>query len=378
MDSLIDIATTLSAQFAENASQHDSSGIFPDENFSKLYDKGLMSLTVARSAGGYGATLEQSRRVVSELAKGDGSTALAFAMHAANHAVIANGHWWPPCLARLVTETNRAQVALINRLQVEPGGGAPSYGVQPATRAEYVAEGWRITGRKCYATGAPALTWLLVSASTNEDYPRAGFFLIPGGAKGVSVKETWDVVGMRASGSHDIILDRVIIPHSYCLQMVPTAEGVRRDDFYVSWFMVLIAAVYHGLAQTARDHTLAFVKRYAPVGLGQPLSNLPRIRDELGALELLLQVNERLLQSVAFDTDHGRSVGADATAMRHVVIENAAKVLGGILSVTGNYSLRRGNPLERIHRDVLCGVNHAPSGPRVREAAAARILGALT
>jgi alkylation response protein AidB-like acyl-CoA dehydrogenase len=376
MDSLIDIATELSAQFAESAGQHDSSGIFPDENFAKLYDKGLMSLTVARNSGGYGATLEQSRRVVSELAKGDGSTALAFAMHAANHAVIANGHWWPSHLARLVTETNRAQVALINRLQVEPEGGAPSYGIQPATHAEYVADGWQITGRKCYATGAPALTWLLVSASTKEDRPRAGFFLIRGGAKGVSVKETWDVVGMRSSSSHDVVFDHVIIPHSYCLQMTPTAEGARRDDFYVSWFMVLVAAVYHGLAQAARDHALAFVKSYAPVGLGQPVSNLPRIRDELGALELLLQVNERLLQSVAFDTDHGRSVGADATAMRHVVIENAAKVLGGILSVTGNYSLRRGNPLERIHRDVLCGINHAPSGPRVREAAAARILGA--
>jgi alkylation response protein AidB-like acyl-CoA dehydrogenase len=123
MDSLFDIVPELSAQFAESASQHDSSGIFPDENFAKLYDKGLMSLTVARSAGGCGATLEQSRRVVSELAKGDGSTALAFAMHVANHAVIANGHWWPPCLAKLVTETNRAQVALINRLQVEPQGG---------------------------------------------------------------------------------------------------------------------------------------------------------------------------------------------------------------------------------------------------------------
>jgi alkylation response protein AidB-like acyl-CoA dehydrogenase len=145
----------------------------------------------------------------------------------------------------------------------------------------------------------------LVSASTNEDHPRTGFFLIPGGAKGASVKETWDVVGMRASGSHDVILDHVTIPHSHCLQMTPTAEGVRRDDFYMSWFMVLIAAVYHGLAQAARDHALAFVRSYAPVGSGQPLSNVPRIRDELGALELLLQVNERLLQSVAFDTDHG-------------------------------------------------------------------------
>jgi hypothetical protein len=141
MDSLIDIAITLSAQFAENASQHDSSGTFPYENFSTLYDKGLMSLTVARSAGGHGATLEQSRRVVSELAKGDGSTALAFAMHAANHAVIANGHWWPSHLARLVTETNRAQVALINRLQVEPEGGG-AFLWNPTSDSCGVCRGW--------------------------------------------------------------------------------------------------------------------------------------------------------------------------------------------------------------------------------------------
>ena len=73
-------------------------------------------------------------------------------------------------------------------------------------------DGWRLSGRKIYSTGAPILKWYAVWARTDEAEPRVGTFLVPAGLPGTSIVETWDHLGLRASGSHDVVFDDVVIP----------------------------------------------------------------------------------------------------------------------------------------------------------------------
>ena len=370
----IEAARRLARDFARDASAHDREGTFPFANFDVLHAAGLLRLTVSRAAGGQGAGLDVARRVVTEVARGEPSTALVLAMHLTSHAAIARGDAWPVPLARRLTDSLRTGPALVNRLQVEHEAGSPSYGALPQTRAVRTEAGWRITGRKRYATGAPLLAWLVVSAVTDEGAPRLGSFVVPSGAPGVSIIETWDTIGMRATGSHDVAFDGVAVAADHAIELRPAAEGTRPDPFGSVWFMGLTGAVYDGIARAARDDAVSFARRFAPSTLGAPLSSVPHIQQAVGAMEVLLETNDRLLGSLAVDASAARPASTTAPLVRLVVIENAIRAVDLALEIAGNHGLAIGGALERLHRDVICGRTHPPGAALVRQTAAARIL----
>jgi alkylation response protein AidB-like acyl-CoA dehydrogenase len=375
LDALIAAADELGKEFARDAAAHDASGILPAGNFDALAAAGLLRFTIARADGGYGAGLSEAIRVVGAIARGEPSTALVLAMHYVQHAAIARGHRWPAALARRVVESSFKGVALINALQVEPEAGSPSYGTLPRTTARVAGDTWRISGRKRYSTGSALLAWMVVNAVTDEAEPRLGSFVVPRSARGVHIIETWNTIGMRATGSHDVVLEDVVIPYDHAFELTPASEGVRRDGWQTSWFMALIGAVYDGIARAARDAVVDFAKNFSPGNLGSPLAALPGTQDEIGAIEIRLDTSERLLQSLARDVDGGRVDGAAAAMVRQVVIENAVAVTMAALALGGNHGISRINALERHHRDALCGRAHAPGAGLVRTTAGRLALG---
>jgi alkylation response protein AidB-like acyl-CoA dehydrogenase len=374
LGALIAAAGELGCDFARDAALHDASGILPADNFKALEAVGLLRLTIARADGGYGAGLSEAIRVVGAIAHGEPSTALVLAMHYVQHAAIARGNRWPPALARRVVGSSLKGIALVNALQVEPQAGSPGYGTLPRTTARLAGENWHISGRKRYSTGIPLLTWLVVNAVTDEAEPRHGSFVVPRSAAGIHVAETWNTIGMRATESHDVVFEHVVIPFDHAFELTSAREGVRRDGLQTSWFMGLISAVYDGIARAARDDIVDFVKNFSPGDLTTPLAGLPGIQEEIGAIAIRLDTNERLLQSLARDVDAG--IGDAAAAMvRHVVIENAVAVTMAALALAGNHGLSRARALERHHRNALCGRAHAPGAALVRATAGRLALG---
>ena len=369
-DRPLDRARRLARRFAETAAAFDTSGAFPAANFSALHEAGLLNLVTARDHGGDGATLALAQQVVVEIARGDPSTALILSMHYVNHASIRAGNRWPEDLARTVIASGFQGPALVNSLQVEPEAGSPSYGALPHTTARRTVEGWRVTGRKRYATGSEGLHWMLVLAVTDEPDQRLGAFVIRHTAPGIRIEHAWNTTGMRATASHDVVFDNVPVPAGHVLDLAPASLGRRLDTRHAAWFMTLIASVYQGINRAARDDVLSFASSFVPGSLGAPIATLPLIQDQLGEIEILLGVNARLLASVAQDADAGIDPGVAPSQVRHVVIENAIQAVDIALRVAGNAGISRDHPLERHHRNVLCGRTHAPNGYLVRAAAA--------
>jgi hypothetical protein len=86
----------------------------------------------------------------------------------------------------------------------------------------------------------------------------------------------------------------------------------------------------------------------------------------VGAIEILLTANERLIDSLTRE-NHGESVRpADAHVVKSVVTNNAVQAVEIAMSLTGNHGLTRANPLQRHYRDVLCGKVHTPQDDSVR------------
>lgn len=352
-----DSLETLAQSFARGAAAHDRAGSFPHENFAALRQAGLLGLTVRPQDGGEGAALPRAVAVVRAIGRGCPATALVLAMQFIQHQVIARSAGWPEPLRVLLGRGAVERGELVNALRVEPELGTPARGGLPATTLRRTPEGWRLNGRKIYSTGAPALSWMLVWCRTEEAEPRTGIALVPAGAPGVRIEESWDQAGLRASGSHDVVFEEVPLPLDHAIDFRPPAAWGRPDAEQVAWNTLLIAALYTGVAEAARDWLVRFLRDRAPASLGAPLATLPRMQEAVGRIEALLLANDRLVADAA---QREPAAVSDYGLIKTLAAENAIAVVQQAVALCGNHALARANPLERHLRDVLCARIHTP------------------
>ncbi|MEX0781816.1 MAG: acyl-CoA dehydrogenase family protein [Dehalococcoidia bacterium] len=378
LSELLRRADELGRSFAARAAEHDRDASFPFENFEALQDLGLMNLTVPERFGGHGAGLVAACRATEAIAKGEPSTALVYAMHLIYHGVGARSpHWSQPPYEQMARDSI-ARIAPINVMRVEPELGTPARGGLPSTTATPVDGGWSISGHKLYSTGCPILSYYLVWARTAGDDPSVGYFAVPADAPGIRIVETWDHLGMRATGSHDTVYEDVRIPADFALDVRKPADWMPPDPVQGSWNNLVLSALYHGIAIAARDWLAGYLHERMPANLGASLATLPRFQAAVGEMQALLWSSDRLIYGLAeqLDTERYLPALASQTSMaKFVATNNAVKVVDIALGLIGNPGLSRTNPLERYHRDVLCSRIHMPQDDMVLSIAGRTALG---
>ena len=367
-ESVLRSAKELADRFALTAAEVDRTAAFPFTNFEGLRDAGLLNLTVPTRFGGSGAGLETVCRVVATVAGGEPSTALVDAMHLIYHALPALNQAWTPSVHEMLCRESVQGIALVNVMRVEPELGTPTRGGLPSMTAERTDSGWRISGHKMYATGSPLLRYFICWSRTAGDDPEIGWFVVPREAPGLRIVETWDHMGMRATGSHDLILENVEIPAGYAVDIRAPGAWLPPDPVQSSWNNLVLAALYHGIARAAATWLHGYLHDRVPANLGASLATLPRFQSSIGEIEALLWENERLIFGLAAELDDGGydPVVASQTAFaKFAATNNAVKAVDIAMSLIGNPGLSRSNPLERYHRDVLCSRIHMPQDDMV-------------
>ena len=360
------------ADLAEHATAVDRDGAFPARSMRALQARGLLATTALTEDGGQEIGLARASELVRLAGRGCASTALIFAMQLIHLRASARSGW-PEHLRAFVGRSAARSGALINALRVEPALGTPSRGGTPATLARRTEHGWSISGRKIYSTGAPGLAWMIVFATTDEAVPRVGQFLVPAGIPGIRIEATWDQLGLRGSSSHDVVFEDVAVPFDHAVDLRAPSGWAQRDDEFAAWNALLIASLYTGIAEAAREWTIQFLRERSPANLGAPLATLQRVQEAVGRIEARLVTNRRLIACAAADADAGRPTAASESALiKTVAAENAIEAVQAAVQLAGNHALARANPLERHLRDVLCARIHAPQ-PDAAYTAAGRI-----
>ncbi|MGW2545191.1 acyl-CoA dehydrogenase family protein [Kitasatospora sp. NPDC001574] len=365
---------------AARAEEHDRDATFPYQGIEAVHEAGLLTLTVDRRYGGPGGTLADTVRVLAQLGRGDASVAVVTAFTLLQHAEQARVAGWPTAGYRRLLNESRRGPALVNTLRVEPGGrtGAP-----PATIARRDGDGWLLSGRKTYCTGAEALAWMAVTARTDEPVPRIGTFLVRGESEGLEIDPTWDQLGLRASASHDVVLEEVHVPAELALGLTPpkggtvkgaapgaAAEAVPAAELSRAWHDLALSAVAVGVARSAQDWLVRFLHQRTPANLTEPLGSLPRYRSALGEIEAQLIGAEELVHGLAPRVDRAEPDAVARTGPAHLLASRAAiSAVQQAVSLTGNPGLSRRHPLERYLRDVLSSRVHLAPDEAVLEAA---------
>lgn len=364
----IAIAQALAEKFAQRAAEHDREGTFPFENYADVRAVGLPALIVPEQYGGWGASLLETVMTMGALAVGDGSTALNVTMHMQTLGGAIEAQGWPAPLLEKVCRDAVDHGLLINSIATEPELGSPSRGGKPKTRAKPIyAAGeqpvaWVITGRKNFASMVPTLDYMIIPAVLDDGSEDVGRFLVPR-SDAIEIIETWDAMGMRTTGSHDIILHDVRVPHDYIIGRGSTDNPHQKSKPTANpWFALGVSAVYVGVAVAALQAAARYAKERVPTALGKPIAELEGIQRRLGQAELLIHQAHTHLYAAAdlWERYPAQRVELSPTiiAAKYTATNNAIDAVDHCMRVVGGSSMTKHLPLERYYRDVRGGLSH--------------------
>ena len=342
--------------FKSKSAQIDERSSFPKENIEDLVNMGYTKLTMSKEYGGEGISLYDLILFQETIASFDGNTGLSIGWHLGGVGEIYEKKVWKEdALSFFADEVLKG--ALVNRIVSEAQTGSPTRGGRPGTNAVKKGDRWIISGRKNFATMSPALTYFLTAAWI-EEKQAIGFFLIHKDSKGLSIEETWDVISMRGTESHDVVLDQVEVEDSLFVEL---NDGPRGN--VINGWSLHIPAAYLGIAQAARDYAIQFANEHAPNSIKGTISELPNVQRSIGEIDLELMQARHFIYSVAemYDDEARRGlITNELGAAKHVVTNTAISIVDKAMRIVGAKSLQRQNPLQRYYRDVRAGLHNPP------------------
>jgi indole-3-acetate monooxygenase len=345
------IADQIGKTFAQRAERADAADEFVAENYPLLKSSGLISAGVPEELGGGGASIRELSDMLRVMAHHCSSTALALAMH--THQVAIPAWRWrhqkiaavEPLLKRVAAE----------KIVLMTSGG--SDWVAGSGTAEKVEGGYAITARKIFSSGAPVGDLLMTGAVFDgPEGAKVLHFGVPMSSKQVRIDETWKAMGMRGTGSHDVMIEGHVVPDAGVALQRNAGEWHPLFQIIGTIAIPLIYAVYVGVAESARDIAVDLAKkRRADRMVAQQVG---RMETSLLAARLahahMIAVIERNAPSA--DTINEVMMG------RALVAAHAIETVTLAMEAAGGPGFYRAQGLERRFRDVQ-GARYHPMQP---------------
>jgi acyl-CoA dehydrogenase len=340
-DRWVDVVRELGPRFAARVAAHDADDSFVADNYADLRAHRLFSAGVPAELGGGGASHAELADVLRVLASYCSSTALALSMH--THQVLIPTWQWRHTKAPV--EPFLRRVAAEELVLISTGG---SDWVAGSGTAEKIDGGYRITGRKVFGSGVPAGDLLMTMAIHDDpkDGPTVLHFAIPLSAPGVKIQDTWRTLGMRATGSHDTVLDGVFVPDAAIGVRRPAGRWSLPMHVTATIALPLIYAVYVGVAEAARSLALdvALKRRNDPT--------TQRLVGEMDGELTAARVVHRHMLDVAAQGPMGAETTGQVLIGRTLVARAAIETVERAMEVAGGAGFFRSLGLERLFRDV--------------------------
>jgi alkylation response protein AidB-like acyl-CoA dehydrogenase len=344
---LLETARTLAADFATRAREYDEAAAFPAQDFEQLRAAGFLKLAAPTELGGHG--MWQDGRylpyymILTELAAGAASTGQLVQIQSHATGIIAR-HANAALKRRVLGEVvERGALVASCGSETDPRQMASLNG---RSELRAVEGGFRISAVKHFGSLAPAADYYVIyvmapGAMTAQEGTTLA--LVSKDDPGVSLHDTWDTMGMRATISWALTLDDVFIPWEHI--MGQPGDWIQHDP---RTFTLGYVANHLGTAQGVFNFVLEYLKQ-RPFLLQDDTNTFT-----VGEMDAALQATRTSLWYAAWLWEQGRFEEAELASMRvlHTSKQMALMVTSKAFDVCGARAAFRELPVERAFRDV--------------------------
>jgi alkylation response protein AidB-like acyl-CoA dehydrogenase len=357
-------AAALAPKIREARDELDSARRLPKPLVDELDKAGLLRLGLPRSMGGHETNPLVTFQAIEELSRADGSVGWC-AMLSSGTAVFAG--WLKPDVARSMFG--------------QPPDFRLAGSIRPEGRAISVDGGYRVSGLWDYASGVDHASWLLCTCYiedsngprlTAEGTPVTRVLLAP--AQAATIIDTWDVMGMRGTGSNDFVLDDVFVPdeHTFSLLDPPLEKGsLYHPRFFFVGLWTQTVANSLGMARGAMDAYLELASQAGSTMSRTLLRDRPSAQSAVGEAEAIisgarayvLDAVGRAWQAVCNGCeDPSWEIAQARLAITHGMRESV-RAVDILFHAAGTNAIHRKHPLERFFRDIHVAAQHVAGLP---------------
>ncbi|MER6996388.1 3-hydroxy-9,10-secoandrosta-1,3,5(10)-triene-9,17-dione monooxygenase oxygenase subunit [Streptomyces sp. NPDC000410] len=350
----------------ERAAEAESARKVPETSIKELEETGFFRLLQPHAYGGFAADPAVFYAAVKEIAKACGSTGWV--------ASVVGVHPW--------------HVALYDaQAQDEVWGADPTARIcssyAPTGKVTPVDGGFTISGSWHFSSGCDHADWALLGGLVTDAEGRPvdmRTFLVP--RADYRIDDVWDTVGLRGSGSNDIVCEDVFVPEHRALSFGPVTalntpgQQVNPEPLYrlpyASVFTTTISTPIVGIAEGAFDAYVEATRKRFRVTFGQQVAEDPfaqvriaRAASDIDAAWLQLQRNIGELYALASRGEElPMLLRARARRDQVLATERCVAAVDLLMENAGGSAMRTGpNPVQRAWRDVHTGRGHAANDP---------------
>ncbi len=374
------LSDELLARFDSRAATYDRENRFFDQDFQDLRAANYLIMPIPTEFGGPGFSLAEVCLEQRRLAYYAPATALAVNMHL----------YWLGVAADLWRQGDTSLEWILKQAaagEIFAAGHAESGNDIPVllstSKAERVDGGYRFTGRKQFGSLTPVWTRFGLHGMDASDptQPKIVHAFLPRDSAGYVIKETWDVLGMRATRSDDTVVENAFVPDRYIARIVP-AGGAGIDAFVLSlfaWAGMGFANIYYGLAKRALDKSIAAVQNKRSIALSRSMAYHPEIQHSIAQMVIELESVGAHIDRIADDWSNGVNHGAQwplkLFSAKYRAVEGSWRVVDLGLDVAGGAGIFRSAGYERLLRDARLGRIHPANSFLTHEVVAKTALG---
>ncbi len=350
---LLERARRLVPAFKARTAQADKDLKVPQESVAELQSAGLLRALQPRAFGGYEVDPRTFFEIQTILAEGCMSTAWIYG--------VMGVHPWQ--LARYPIEAQR-------EVWADDHDSLICSTYMPAAKVTVVEGGYRISGRWGFSSGSEHCQWVLLGGILPADGELAaehGTFLLP--RRDYQIERNWDVMGLRGTGSHDIVVEDVFVPahrvqrtNNWTLEATPGRLVNTNPIYAIPFAQVFSRAVstsaigaLQGAINEFRDNAAKHIGKHGARTADDPVAQtaIAEAMITVDSLRLVLERNYEHLMSLARageypDTETRLLYRYQSAYVTNICAERANDLLRS-MAASGLYNT---NPVARLFRDL--------------------------
>jgi alkylation response protein AidB-like acyl-CoA dehydrogenase len=343
------IAAFADAEVRPRVRAMEAAGAIDRELIDQYFALGLMGLEHGEAYGGAEGTLMMVTLAVEELSKVDPAAAILVDVQntLVGYPISAYGSdaQKTKYLTRLTADTVGAYALS------EAGSGSDAFGL--ATKAVREGDDWILTGQKLWITNGAEAGVYVVFATVN---PEAGYkgitaFIVERDFPGFTVGKKEDKVGIRASSTCELLLDRCRVPAQNVLGLVGQGYKIAIDT--LNGGRIGIGAQMIGVAQGALQAAVTYVRERQQ--FGKSLASFQGIQFQIAQIATEIEAARLMVYNAARLKDAGQDIAREGAMAKLFSSQVAERATSQCLELFGGYGYTTDYPAEKFWRDAKIG-----------------------